>query len=217
MRKTPAIIAIIGFLTGTVITLSSVYGQSVGACENRMWKEATEASLTLAQARNMNIMPDIMGAISYSTAWEICRRANADRESIDLTAVARKTVRSYFSAALEDGTPANIPGLVASFLENKYGLARPDYRSYGVLSLTCEPESQAFIIEVDSQSIGTCKQRLLVEAGNRSVRIAYGGTTACSGLVLVSPRSESRCVCLYKSETSRETKDPSPIHCDQGQ
>ena len=209
----------IGLLTGIGIALPAFYGQSAERCEDRMRREAATASGAFAQSKDLSILPETVRTISDSIASEICKRISANREDDNLATIARKTANTYFSSALEDGTPANVPSLVVGFLGKKYGLARPDFRRFGVLSLTCEPESEAFAIEVDSQHVEPCGKlipvRILVEEGSRVVRITHGGTTACGGSVTVSPGTESNCVCIYESETGQEIGVPPPIRCDQ--
>lgn len=199
-------------LLGTVVTSSGVYGQRSDDCAGRIEPEAAAAADAFAQAQGLRILPNTVAAISRSIASEVCKRAK-NKPLSNLKSAARRSATSYFSSALEDGTPAKIASLVVGFLEGRHGLGRLDLRSYGLLSLSCEPKSEVFAIEVDDQDAGACGHSLLLEKGNRLVRITRSGAIVCSGSVTVFARDTSTCVCTLASGGSRGTGTPSPMNC----
>lgn len=180
-------------------------------CATSIEKAAIQAAKEFSTREGLTIPKSIVGETVAEVLKAVCERKDLKPDCSDGAKAAGTTVDEYLSGAFHSGTPANLHSLVMRGLGGPQGLGRPDHRSYGRLSLTCQPEFALYTVEIEKEKFGNCGGIFLIKEGSIDLRVLDSHqSVACLGTVTVEAAKRANCTCTIGAEDSSV---PFPIQC----
>jgi hypothetical protein len=110
-------------------------------------------------------------------------------------AVASQIAEKYLVAAIKIGQANTIEAIFDEVANGSQALARLDYRSYGVIGVSCLKGEVGASINIGGTRVGSCGTRALTPSGPNTVSLVENKKVLCSATVSVEVGEEKTCQC----------------------